>query len=124
MFKMFSLITKVYPHIDEITAQEACAQAEKGEMVLVDVRTAGEIARHGKAAGALHIELPYIRHKANRTSPHFDSRLDPAKPIALYCENGSRSLLAARMLKKLGYENVYNMGAFRHWRNAKLPVEE
>jgi rhodanese-related sulfurtransferase len=123
MFNFLSLFTRVYPNVDAITAEEACALAEKGELVLVDVRTEKEIARTGKAAGALHIELPYIRHKANRTSPHFDSRLDPAKAIALYCENGSRSLLAARMMKKLGYEKVYNMGPFRDWQNAKLPVE-
>ena len=123
MFNVLSLISKVYPNIDSIPVSEACERAEAGELVLLDVRTETEIARTGKAKGAVVIELPYLRHKANRTSPHFDSRLDPAKPVAIYCDSGSRSLFAARMMSKLGYENVYNMGPFRHWLNAKLPVE-
>ncbi|MBN2906472.1 MAG: rhodanese-like domain-containing protein [Rhodobacteraceae bacterium] len=121
---MFQLITKVFPHIEQISAKEAAARAATGEMVLVDVRSNAEVARFGKATNALHIELPYIRHKANRTGPHFEAALDPAKPIAIYCENGARSLMAARIMKKLGYEQVYNMGAFREWMNAKLPVEK
>ncbi|TCO70564.1 rhodanese-like domain-containing protein [Rhodovulum euryhalinum] len=123
MFNPFALITRIYPNIDSMPALDAAAAAERGEIVLIDVRSHDEIAATGKARGALHIELPYIRHKANRSSPHFDAALDPAKTFALYCDNGTRSLLAARIMKKLGYENVYNMGAFREWQNGKLPVD-
>ncbi|OLS46741.1 hypothetical protein BV509_14490 [Rhodovulum sulfidophilum] len=117
-------MAKVYPYIEEIRAKDASVHAEKGELVLIDVREIHEVARFGKAKGALHIPLQMIRHKADAKSPHFDPALDPAKSFALYCENGSRSLLAARMMKKMGYDDVYNMGTFREWLNAKLPVEK
>ncbi|ARE42042.1 Rhodanese-like domain protein [Rhodovulum sp. P5] len=115
---------KVYPYVEEIRAKDAWEFAEKGEIVLIDVREPHEIARFGKCRGAIHIPMHMTRHKANRKSPHFDPALDPAKTFAFYCENGSDAIAAARVFKKLGYENVYNMGAFREWLNAKLPVEK
>lgn len=123
MFNWVSLFGKIYPYIDEMRALEAADLVEKGEITLIDVREPHEIARFGKCKGALHVPLHMMRHKADRSGPHFDPALDPAKTFALYCENGDRSLAAARIMKKLGYENVYNMGAFREWLNAKLPVE-
>ncbi|MGC9417594.1 MAG: rhodanese-like domain-containing protein [Rhodovulum sp.] len=124
MFKALDLITRIYPNVERMSAKDAAAAAERGEVLLIDVRSESEIRRTGKAKGALHIELPYIRHKANPAIPNFDPALDPAKTFVLYCENGTRSLLAGRVMKKLGYEKVYNMGAFREWMNGKLPIEK
>ncbi|TCP42148.1 rhodanese-like domain-containing protein [Rhodovulum marinum] len=124
MFKAFDLITRIYPNVERMSAKDAAEAAERGEVVLLDVRAAHEIARTGKARNALHVELPYMRHKANPASKHFDPAFDPSKVFVLYCENGARSLMAGRIMKKLGYERVYNMGAFREWQNAKLPVDK
>jgi len=125
MFNWVELFGKVYPYIEEIRAKEVWEFVQKGdEIVLIDVREPHEIARFGKCEGAMHIPLHMVRHKANRTSPHFDPALDPAKTFVFYCENGDNALAAARVFKKLGYEDVYNMGAFREWLNAKLPVEK
>ena len=44
-------------------------------------------------------------------------------PIVLYCLSGLRSLLAAKALRDLGYENVTSMaGGFRRWKELRLPV--
>ncbi|BAQ69334.1 rhodanese domain protein [Rhodovulum sulfidophilum] len=123
MANWFDLMARVYPYIEEIRPKDASIHAEKGELILIDVREAHEVARSGKARGAIHIPLMMIRHKANARGPNFDPALDPAKSFALYCENGSKAIQAARMMKKMGYEDVYNMGSFREWLNAKLPVE-
>lgn len=124
MFKWFQVVAKVYPFIEEIRAREAAEFVERGEITLIDVREPHEIARFGKCKGALTIPLHMVRHRADRSSPHFDPALDREKTFALYCETGDRSLAAARIMKKLGYDDVYNMGAFREWLNAKLPVEK
>lgn len=123
MFNWVELFAKVYPYVEEIRAKTAWEFVEKGDIILIDVREPHEIARFGKCQGALHIPMHMVRHKANPASPHHDPALDTEKTYALYCENGDRSLAAARMMKKMGYEDVYNMGAFREWMNAKLPVE-
>ncbi|HDR28546.1 rhodanese-like domain-containing protein [Rhodovulum sp.] len=124
MFKMVDLMLRLYPKIDEIRARDAAPLAEKGEIVLIDVREPREIARFGKCKGAIEVPMHMIRHKADPNGPHFDPALDPARTFAIYCENGARSLAAARIMKKLGYEKVYNMGSFLEWLNARLPVEK
>ena len=124
MFKWGELATKVYPNVDEIRAKQAWELAEKGELLLIDVRKPHEVAHSGKCQGALHIPLHMVRHTADRKSPHFNPALEPSKHFALYANDHKKPLLAARMMKKLGYEHVFNMGAFREWKNAKLPVEK
>lgn len=124
MFNWVELFGKIYPYVEEIRAREAWDFAQKGEIVLIDVREDHEIARFGKCQGAVHVPLYMIRHKANPKSPNFDPALDPAKSFAIYCETGDDALQAARIMMKLGYKDIYNMGAFREWLNAKLPVEK
>src|SRR4029077_3127847 len=43
-------------------------------------------------------------------------------PIVAYCAGGTRSLIAAKTLREMGYENVISMsGGFTGWKNAGLP---
>ena len=37
------------------------------------------------------------------------------KNVILYCGSGGRAALAGKMLKDLGYEQVYNLGGFKDW---------
>ena len=124
MFNWVDLFARVYPYVEEIRAKEAAAFVETGEITLIDVRADHEIRRFGKCRGAIHIPMHMVRHMANRESPHFNPALDPDKTFAVYCETGNDALAAARILLKSGYRNVYTMGAFREWLNAKLPVEK
>jgi len=124
MFNWSELSAKVYPNVEEILAKEAWGLAEKGEIVLIDVRLPHEIANTGKCPGALQIPLYMMRHTADRKSPHFEVALEPDKRFALYGKDRKQSLRAARIMKKLGHDAVYNMGAFREWTNANLPVEK
>lgn len=42
---------------------------------------------------------------------------DKEKPIILYCGGGSRSALAAFMLQKMGFRNVYSLaGGYKRWK--------
>jgi molybdopterin/thiamine biosynthesis adenylyltransferase len=50
---------------------------------------------------------------------------DKNAPIVAYCAGGTRSLLAGRILKELGYTDVVSMrGGFNAWKNQGLPVDE
>ncbi len=35
--------------------------------------------------------------------------------MILYCASGGRAALAGKVLKDMGYEKVYNLGAFKDW---------
>lgn len=93
----------------------ALAAEKRG--LLLDVRTAGEVAR-GHLAGTSVIDSadPKFTQKLGR--------LPRGRPIFVYCASGGRSAVAARALGALGYPEVYDLaGGMRAWTAAGLPVE-
>jgi rhodanese-related sulfurtransferase len=35
--------------------------------------------------------------------------------VILYCASGGRSALSGKVLKDMGYDQVFNLGAFKDW---------
>jgi rhodanese-related sulfurtransferase len=95
-----------------LTAQDAVAKLKAGEITVIDVREAGEIAQTGKAKGALHIPSGLVPLKADPKAP--DCALPQDKPVACYCASGMRSGNAVATLKRLGYD-AHNIGTIRDW---------
>ncbi len=100
--------------MSQITAKDAIAKAAKGEITVLDVREANELAASGKAAGAVHIPLALVALQAAE-------KLPAGKPIAVYCAVGGRAGMAAQALAGMGFE-VHNIGGFGDWANAGGPV--
>jgi phage shock protein E len=69
---------------------------------VVDVRTPAEYA-DGFYPGAINIPLAVLPVRMGELGPK-------ETPIVLYCESGSRSGYAARLLKQAGYTDVVNAG--------------
>lgn len=120
------LLEAANAEVPRITMREAKAMIADGAL-LVDVRDAPEIEKSGKIAGALHVSRGMLEFRADPESPYHDKKLDPAKPVILYCASGGRSALSAKTLKDLGYARVYNLGAFKDWAanggEIELPIE-
>lgn len=95
--------------------RDAIASAKNGELTLIDVRDAGEIAASGKAKGALHIPLATVQFRTDPRHPDFEKALSPDKPVGIYCASGARSAMAARVLRRNGFETVHNLGRFADW---------
>lgn len=91
-----------------INAKNAKAMMAEGNTVLVDVRTPAEYVG-GHITGAVSLPLDTIASKAGRVLP------DKGAGIILYCLSGARSGSAARMLARMGYQNVRNLGAMYKW---------
>jgi len=101
--------------IKQIGIDEARAMIDKPGTVLVDVRDADEW-RQGHIAQAVAIPRGFLELRIEEKVP------DHKTPVILQCASGTRSLLAARTLRELGYENVYNMtGGFSAWKDRGLP---
>ena len=100
---------------------EIAAAVARGEMLLIDVRDPGEVRASGLAAGAVNIPLSILHLKADPTAP--DAALAPGKPVVLYCASGARSGMAARMLRQMGYDPVWNLGGLQDWIAAGGPVQ-
>ena len=90
----------------------------KANVQILDVRTPGEFFS-GHIKNAL---------QANWNDPaEFERRIgfiDKNKPVYVYCLSGGRSGAAAKKLRNMGYENVYELkGGTNAWRAAGKPLE-
>ena len=67
---------------------------KKHDMVLLDVRSAEEFS-DGALKGAVNIPLEELESRF--------WELNPDRPVAVYCERGNKSLMAARFLDEQGF---------------------
>lgn len=80
---------------------------QRGEGQLIDVREPDEY-REAHIPGAINVPV-------GRLSEHLP-KLSKDHPVLLYCRSGNRSGIAARMLKKQGFEQVYLLrGGLLEW---------
>jgi rhodanese-related sulfurtransferase len=104
--------------IREVTVEKTRERlAANRDALLVDVREDHEwIDSH--AAGAIHLGKGIIERDVETTVP------DKSAEMILYCGGGYRSALAADVLQKMGYTNVFSMaGGWKAWKESGAPVE-
>ena len=99
--------------VPEVTIDEVKAHMENGmRPTLLDVREREEY-REGHLEGSVPLPRGFLEMRVEETVP------DKSTPIVAYCAGGVRSLIAARTLKEMGYENVTSMsGGYTAWKNA------
>jgi len=86
--------------------------------VIVDVREKEEF-REGHLDKALSIPRGFLEIQVEEKIPDKDA------PIIAYCAGGTRSLLAARHMREMGYSNVVSMsGGYSAWKGAGFPWEQ
>jgi len=108
--------------VPRVSIEEARRLIEQGAVV-IDVRDAPEVENSGKVEGSLHISRGMLEFRADPDSPLHDKHLVKDRPVIVYCASGGRSALAGKALKELGYEKVFNLGAFKEWTEAGGEVE-
>lgn len=102
-----------------------------GEVPVVDVRSPGEYdgsrgshcdPRQGHILGAsslpveelLALDEPEIRERLG---------LPEGAEVVVYCHSGSRSDVAAQVLRSLGYDARNYVGSWHEWSRTDLPLE-
>src|ERR1700730_4370695 len=101
--------------IKQVDIDEAKRMLDRPGTVLIDVRESDEW-RQGHVPQAIGIPRGFLELRIEEKVP------DHKTPVILQCASGTRSLLAARTLSELGYENVYNLtGGFNAWKDRGLP---
>lgn len=82
-----------------------------GKHVVLDVREKEEY-REGHLEGAVSVPRGFLEMKMDAEVP------DKSTPIIAYCAGGVRSLLAGKVMKEMGYEDVTSMsGGYTAWKN-------
>lgn len=86
-----------------------------GKHVVLDVREKEEY-REGRLEGAVSVPRGFLEMKMDAEVP------DKSTPIIAYCAGGVRSLLAGKVMKEMGYEDVTSMsGGYTAWKNEGYP---
>jgi len=88
------------------------------DALVLDVREDKEFAA-GHIPKAKHIPLGQLAGRLNELDKFKN------KPVLVTCRTGNRSARACGMLKKAGFETVYNhAGGIIAWERANLPVTQ
>ena len=110
--------------VPRITPAQALEIIAEGAALVVDVRDAPEVEKSGKVAGAVHVSRGMLEFRADPESPYYDKNFAKDKIVILYCASGGRAALGGKVLKDLGYDRVYNLGAFKDWAESGGSVEK
>ena len=112
------LVDDAKGRIREVTVAETQARLEqKPNAKLIDVREDNEW-QAGHAVGAEHLGKGIIERDIETQVP------DKSIELILYCGGGYRSALAADVLQRMGYANVFSMaGGWKAWKEAGAPTE-
>ena len=110
--------------VPRITPAQAREMMAKGNTLVVDVRDAPEVEKSGKIAGAVHVSRGMLEFRADPETPYHDPSFDKSKVVIVYCASGGRSALSGKVLKDMGYDPVYNLGAFKDWAESGGSVEK
>ncbi len=109
--------------VPRITPAQAREMIGKPNTLVVDVRDAPEVEKSGKVAGALHVSRGMLEFRADPNSPYHDKSFAKDKTIIIYCASGGRSALSGKVLKDMGYAQVFNLGAFKDWADSGGAVD-
>ncbi|MFC1541238.1 rhodanese-like domain-containing protein [Candidatus Latescibacterota bacterium] len=93
-------------------------QKNKGnrDFVILDVRTPEEY-------NTVHIEYAINKNYNSSEFKEMLATLDTDKTYIVYCRSGGRSSNALKVMKEMGFKNVYHMlGGITGWLNAKYPT--
>jgi rhodanese-related sulfurtransferase len=119
--EMMDAANAAVPRITPAQARDMIAQ---GNTLIVDVRDALEVEKSGKIAGAVNVSRGLLEFRADPDAPTHDKNFSKDKTILIYCASGGRASLAGKLLKDMGYNEVYNIGGFKDWAESGGAVEK
>lgn len=114
-----ALVKEAKTHIKEISAGEIGAlQKENPSLVLLDVREDHEWDK-SRIPGAIHVARGLLEFSIESRVPQ------KLAAVVVYCQGGGRSALAADVLGKMGYTNVFSLaGGIAAYEAAGLPMDK
>lgn len=101
---------------NNISVPEATLKINREDAIVLDVRETHEWDA-GHITGARHIALAQLDKRLSEIDKH------KGHPVIVCCASGNRSSSACGILKRAGFEKVFNLaGGLGAWRDAGLPV--
>jgi rhodanese-related sulfurtransferase len=119
--QMMEEANAVVPKITAVQAQQIMAN---GNTLVLDIRDASELAATGKVAGAVHVSRGMLEFRADPELPSYDKNFAGGKTVIVYCASGGRAALAGKLLRDMGYGEVYNAGGFKDWADSGIAIDK
>jgi len=115
---VWPLVQRRLSPVNDVGTLEATRLINSSNAVLLDVRETQEY-EGGRLPKAVHIPLSQLESRSGELGKSKD------RPVVAYCMTGSRSSLAAKVLEKAGFKDIYQLrGGYRAWKDAGLPIEK
>jgi rhodanese-related sulfurtransferase len=118
--EMLAAANAVVPRIQTADLRNLITE---GNVLIVDLRDAPELAAGGKVKGAINVSRGMLEFRADPESQYHNPAFQKDKTVVLYCASGGRSALGGKTLQELGYKSVYNAGAFKDLAEAGMETE-
>ena len=115
------LIKEEFAHQTSKAIQLSPAQATRlmnnnDNMLILDIRSSDEFAK-GHIKNAMNIPLAELKNSLDKVKKFSE------RPALIYCNSGSTSLKAARILQAGGFNAVNHLvGGILAWKEAGLPL--
>ena len=101
-----------------VSIQEATLMINRQDALVLDVREPAEFEK-GHVIGARNVPLSQLEERAGEIQKH------KTKPVIVICASGNRSRSALGSLRRLGFEQVFELGGgVAAWQQAGLPLEK
>jgi rhodanese-related sulfurtransferase len=101
---------------NNISVNEATLLINRQDALVVDVRETAEWSA-GHIPNARHIALGHLAKHLSEIDKYKD------KPVIVVCASGNRSSSGCGVLKKAGFQQVFNLaGGISAWNDAGLPM--
>lgn len=114
-FNLFGARLRGYQETDPMIAVQLMNHRDA---LFLDVREEAEI-KSGLVPDALHIPLGKLVSRIQELEKYKD------RPVIVGCRSGHRSARGCAILRKHGFETVYNLrGGVMAWVNANLPLHK
>ena len=94
----------IFKQLNAVKPATAREWLKKGALV-IDVRSEAEF-QEKHLPGAINIPLNRLGEEIARHAPKKE------QPLLLHCLSGTRSGMGTSALKKMGYQNVFNLGSY------------
>ena len=102
--------------LKKLSPMDATQLINREDAVVLDVRSDGEF-NQGHIVNAVNIPQKSVQDQLSKLDKYRD------RPIITACRNGQMAVTVGNLLRKNGFEQVYNLaGGLVAWEGANLPL--
>lgn len=120
-----NMVEEAKAAIDEVSVEDAIAQIENDDVLIVDIRDIRERQREGFIPGSFHCPRGMVEFWIDPESPYYNKKFEEHTKFLFHCAVDWRSALTVDTINKMGFEGAAHIqGGFNAWRDNGGPVEK